>query len=369
MKLFFVLLLAGPFFQAPSLAQGTEENSEDVDRFVQEYRPRYLVVPTIFYTPETRFAFGSAGAAFFQFPSNRTSGRVSQVLAAFIVTQNKQILSEITPDLFFGDDGQELFSSLQFVRFPDKFYGIGRDAPHSAEEKFTANKWRFHVEWLIRIRPSLYIGPNIGILHQTLVKTDNGGVLQGMTIPGAAGGLTTRLGIQLVWDRRDNINYTSKGSYLKSAVMVANELIGSDYNFIRYLIDARCFLPLPRSQTFATQFYTVFMPGNVPFLLMPTLGGDNRMRGYYEGRYRDHLFVTLQTEYRVPIWRFIGMAAFLSIGDVASSIRVFNPRTVKVAGGVGLRLMLSREDKLNVRVDYGLGKDTSGIYITVQEAF
>ena len=364
-----LLLVVGMLFQAPLQAQDTDEDGGATENVVPANRPRWMAVPTIFYTPETRFAIGGAGAVFFQFPSSRSSNRVSQVLAAFIVTQNKQIISEISPDLFFRNEAHEVLSEIQFVRFPDKFYGIGRDAPEEAEESYTADRWRFHFEWLIRVHRSLYIGPNIGVLHQELIKTEEGGLLAGSSIPGVEGGLVTRFGAHIVWDRRDNINYTSRGSYLNAALMVADGHLGSDYDFIRYLIDARYFLPLPAFQTLAFQFYSAYMPGDVPFILLPKLGGPNRMRGYYEGRYRDHLYIMLQSEYRVSIWRWIGMVAFVSAGDVASSIRAFSPRTAKVAGGLGLRFSLSAEDRLNLRIDYGMGKNTSGIYITIQEAF
>jgi hypothetical protein len=39
------------------------------------------------------------------------------------------------------------------------------------------------------------------------------------------------------------------------------------------------------------------------------------------------------------------------------------------AGGVGLRFAWSPEERINLRLDYGVGSNSSGMYITMTEAF
>ncbi len=41
-----------------------------------------------------------------------------------------------------------------------------------------------------------------------------------------------------------------------------------------------------------------FTRGEVPWSMMPLLGSDERMRGYYQRRYRDKNVVSGQLEYR-----------------------------------------------------------------------
>jgi len=107
----------------------------------------------------------------------------------------------------------------------------------------------------------------------------------------------------------------------------------------------------------------------VPFQRLSKLGGSLLMRGYYEGRYRDHDLIVAQAEYRLPLWRRFGLTGFAGIGDVADKISRFRSREMKTSAGLGLRYMLIPEEKMNLRFDFGFGKDTSGFYVTITEAF
>ena len=93
------------------------------------------------------------------------------------------------------------------------------------------------------------------------------------------------------------------------------------------------------------------------------------MRGYYEGRYRDKNMIVFQMEHRMPVWWRFGMVGFLGFGDVSDTIRNFALKEFKHSIGFGIRYLLNPEEKLNIRLDYAFGKDTSGFYITWFEAF
>jgi hypothetical protein len=93
------------------------------------------------------------------------------------------------------------------------------------------------------------------------------------------------------------------------------------------------------------------------------------MRGYYEGRYQDQDMIVLQGEYRLPLWRRFGLVGFAGIADVACKTSAFHARDFKSSAGFGIRYLLQPEEKLNLRFDYGFGKDTSGFYVNFTEAF
>jgi hypothetical protein len=42
---------------------------------------------------------------------------------------------------------------------------------------------------------------------------------------------------------------------------------------------------------------------------------------------------------------------------------------IRWAAGGGLRLSLNTEERLNLRLDVGVGPDTYGVYFTAREAF
>ena len=102
---------------------------------------------------------------------------------------------------------------------------------------------------------------------------------------------------------------------------------------------------------------------------MALLGGTKRMRGYYEGRYRDNNAVLLQTESRFTVWKRFGVVGFYNFGGIASTISTFKLNEFKHTGGMGLRWMIDPERKVNLRVDSGYSEDGLAFYVTFGEAF
>jgi hypothetical protein len=102
---------------------------------------------------------------------------------------------------------------------------------------------------------------------------------------------------------------------------------------------------------------------------MGMIGGDTLMRGYYYGRYRDKNLAVLQAEYRMPVWKRLGLVGFAGVGDVAPAPGRFRLGSFKAAGGFGFRFLFDPKEKTSIRLDFGFGKDTSGMYITATEAF
>jgi hypothetical protein len=94
------------------------------------------------------------------------------------------------------------------------------------------------------------------------------------------------------------------------------------------------------------------------------------MRGYYEGRFRDKHLWMFQAEWRQEIKGKIGAVAFGGIGGIAHQLDEFEIENTIPAGGVGLRFRMDEADKINIRLDYGVGLyGSSGIYLTFGEAF
>ena len=93
------------------------------------------------------------------------------------------------------------------------------------------------------------------------------------------------------------------------------------------------------------------------------------MRGYYLGRYRDIGILALQAEYRLPLWKRIGLVGFAGLGDVFERIGDFRLDRLKYSIGGGIRFKLDAREGTNLRVDFALGKKSFGVYFTAREAF
>jgi hypothetical protein len=87
------------------------------------------------------------------------------------------------------------------------------------------------------------------------------------------------------------------------------------------------------------------------------------------GRYRDKHLVAVQAEYRIPIYKRIGMVVFGGLGEVAPNFSQFSFYGLKPSFGSGLRIALKQKEKLNLRLDYGIGYHSTAAYVIVTEAF
>jgi hypothetical protein len=103
--------------------------------------------------------------------------------------------------------------------------------------------------------------------------------------------------------------------------------------------------------------------------MLATFGGQNLLRGYYDGRYRDKHAATLQAEYRRRLTGRWGIVAFAGAGGVAPNLNSFQLRNTRPSGGLGVRYLISKSEGINLRLDFGFGKGSSGVYFTGGEAF
>jgi hypothetical protein len=102
---------------------------------------------------------------------------------------------------------------------------------------------------------------------------------------------------------------------------------------------------------------------------MALMGGTERMRGYYEGQYRNNVTINGQFEVRRHLFWLIGGVAFISAGEVVPFYADFNSKNIKLTAGGGLRLMVNQEHKTNLRFDFGIGKNTYVLFFGFSEAF
>jgi outer membrane protein assembly factor BamA len=199
-------------------------------------------------------------------------------------------------------------------------------------------------------------------------KRSNPYILSG-NLTGTDGGLSSGFGLVLFADTRNNAFSPSDGGYYKLSFLHSAEWLGSDFKFVRYILDARHYIGLASNIVLALQVYGSQVTGDPPFYLYPALGGDNIMRGYYEGRYRDKIYLATQGEFRFRLTKRWGIVGFAGIGDVSGDYNGFKLKYVKPSFGLGARFMLDVQELLNVRADFARGRDTEGVYFNAKEAF
>jgi outer membrane protein assembly factor BamA len=91
--------------------------------------------------------------------------------------------------------------------------------------------------------------------------------------------------------------------------------------FARYEAEATHFIPLADGRlVFATHGWiasTSPTSGETPFYLLPSLGGNNSLRGYPDFRFRDRAMLLLNAEARVALLTHLDTVAFVDAGNVA----------------------------------------------------
>ena len=328
-----------------------------------------LFLPVIYYAPETHLAFGVAGLSYFELSKDESAKRPSNIAGLIVYTQRKQFNFELNPD-FYLRGGSHLQTKLTYSDFPDQFYGIGNAMPAKMEEDYTSKNWRFSVEALKKFYRALNLGFQYFFDDTKVVKVKEGGLLASGAVSGSQGGKVSGLGYLITWDSRNSIFYATSGSFHQFSALVFGRTLGSDFTFSRFYFDLRKYLPFSPAHTLALHTRLLFQTGNPPFWRQAQLGGLEIMRGYYQGRYRDKNMICLQAEYRwVPLtWR-LGLVGFVDVGDVADKVSHFDLGDFKYTYGFGIRYIFSKVQRLNIRLDVGFGKGTSGVYFNASEAF
>jgi hypothetical protein len=79
--------------------------------------------------------------------------------------------------------------------------------------------------------------------------------------------------------------------------------------------------------------------------------------------------LTVQAAYWAMLFWRVGAVAFVSYGAVAPQLSEMQLQDFRYTVGGGLRFVLDRQKKINIRLDAGFGKNTSGYYLTIGEAF
>lgn len=347
----------------------TQSSAQDSKQETERKDASFVYLPIIFSTPETGFAAGSAVSFYYRNPDSDPDSRPSTITPMFIFTQKKQIITQLNLDLYLKNELYRLYLNVNYMKFPNKFYGIGNDTPESNEEKFTSRHSLNLLDIQRRISPGLNLGIQFEYGHSKIIDIAENGLLRSGTIPGSTGWTVSGAGIIINRDTRDNIFFPTSGSWNQASARFYGSGLGSDFSYSQYIIDNRQYEKIWFDHIVASQLYVNIKTGTPPFELMSRLGGANMMRGYYQGRYSDKCMIAAQSEYRMQLWRRLGLVGFVGFGDVSDEISNFRLREFKTSYGFGLRFLFSPEEKINLRLDFATGKGTSGIYISAGEAF
>jgi hypothetical protein len=169
------------------------------------------VLPSIYYTPETRIAVGAFGYTYFRATPNDTISRKSKTQTYVTYTQNRQFAVENDYQIFLNHGKTYLKGQIDFFNFPENFYGIGNNTAVSDRKTIEYKFFKLYHKTLRKIHKNNYLGFIVDYqrqwdLNQKLMDDDSDRMISGYNGFTGAG-----LGAIFLVDKRDNILNPAQG--------------------------------------------------------------------------------------------------------------------------------------------------------------
>lgn len=337
---------------------------------LNKFKPKFNGYPYVFYTPETELAFGAGGIFVFYTAKDSIIYPSKLGFGAYYSTLNNYKISANLA-MYFFENRLYIRVPVSFGFFVDRYWGVGDDIPNNGTEQYSRQD--ISASLYLQSPPKVFAADRSGLVvdynKTDIIDRKENPLLYDSTLIGVDGGELLGFGLDLTWENRDNIFFPNSGGYQYFRVTYYAPIL-SGFKYMDVELDVRHYWAIKEDHVIATNFYLQSTTGEIPFYKTPGLGGAQRMRGYFFGRYRDNFYSTLQLEYRQYFWRRFGFVAFFGLGNVSSEILTYDFRTMKYSYGGGLRFQFNKDQKINLRMDIGFGQDgNSGIYFGIEEAF
>lgn len=268
----------------------------------------------------------------------------------------------------FKRDTWRVRGLINYLDLKYDFYGIGIDAGE-AGRSVPLDQQVFMTGGVVlrRVAGNVYLGASVMWLETTVALRDS---LPGLPVPNQNRAQLLAPGINGEFDTRDNDYWPVSGSLAELKARFFSTSTGESGTFQRYTVSWSLYSGLRGSDlVLVTNLNACAAPGDAPFYGLCTLGfGRYTMRGYTQGRYRDHYGNVVQAELRGHRARF-GAVVFGSFGQVAETAGDIFEAALLPAGGLGARYQLTAKYPMHLRLDYSWGRDGGLLYFSVGEAF
>lgn len=281
----------------------------------------------------------------------------------------------IRGNTIFKHDRNRLNYKLQFYSEPTIFWGVGYIAGRDNEKDYyDENKSYVDLRWTHRIAKNLYVGAMANFAYVKGGNFDDDKIEylrypKGATELMRTDYLNTGVGLLAEYDSRDVQTNAYRGVYLSLDGAIFPKALHTcgGYTLWRVEFTAATYQKVWTDGVVAVELRGEFNSTHTPWPFMARMGGDIRMRGYYEGRFTDLDMMVAQVELRQRIWRRIGGVVWAGAGNVFPRFSEFSWSQTLPNYGVGFRWEFKK--RVNIRFDYGFGRGTSGLVMQINEAF
>jgi len=173
------------------------------------------------------------------------------------------------------------------------------------------------------------------------------------------------LGVSLEYDSRDMPLNSYSGRHFKLDALFNDEEIDSNSTYQSYSAAYRSYHPVTDSLVLAWELQGCRRGGTAPLWDACTV----KLRGFSATDYLGKVSTSGQAEARWKLNKRWGLVGFAGAGLVADSFSGIRDRETIPSYGVGVRFMVLKAKRINLRLDYARSTDSDAIHFSVGEAF
>ncbi len=362
------------------------------------------LLPILGYTPANGFVIGGA-ISITEFLGEPINTNLSSALINVSLTTKSQLLLNLKFDMYLPGNKWYISGDNRLLFFNQDTYGLGiyglknqtytlgfngGEQISDSAQPMKFNYIRLYETVLRQFAKHWYAGVGIMIddnfkINDQSLRLDSPVHLTSHYNYSKAYGFDTAhysangLSVHLMYDGRDNPIEPFKGNYFNLAFRANTVAFGSTQASTMLYYEYRTYFGIKKSvprDVLAFWFWGVSVTsGKMPYLELPAITWDtyNRSgRGYIQGRFRGDNMIYGETEYRFRLTKnnLFGGVVFLNCTTASNPLThqsVFN--SLAPGYGFGLRILMNKNDRTNICVDYGRGDGFAGIYFNIREAF
>lgn len=317
------------------------------------------------YTREASFGVGGMATGLYRVDRTDSITPPSDITLVFNASVRGFYALETRGNHYFKGSRSLLSYQAGFTTKPLDFWGISYKAcAENPGIEYTRRQFRIDAHYQYKLHDHFMLGGTLDLIYSEVTKIDDVAYLGGQD----KSYLTAGLGVSLTYDTRDFIPNPKRGVYLMLRQSVFPKAWGNAGKTVyRRTLIADAYRKLWKGSVLATDLYAQFNSNRSPWVLREELGGNQRMRGYYSGRYMDNHIVSVQVELRQHVKGRWGFTTWVGTGTVFPSISQLELKHLLPNYGLGLRFEVKHN--VNARIDYGFGKNTRGFVFNIGEAF
>jgi hypothetical protein len=323
------------------------------------------------YTPELGFLLSAGGMLSFR--ADPKSPRSSVPMSVSYSASGALVLDARVRSYLAGDRVRfdiDVWSKDMVDHYFGATYPAARDTELGEDTRYHRRSYQLKPVLLGRVMSSLFAGALLDINRTEATEMSSSMEVDPAVVTGGSAISNVGSGPMVRFDTRDFPQNAFDGMLLQGSFAMYRTVGVAQSTYQVLDLDYRQYLPLPRA-TLAWNVRARHGFGDVPWTELGGVGSPYDLRGYRWGRYRQKAIAYGIVEYR---HRFVGApselgrhgaVAWVGLGTLGADYTSLEGVLPNV--GVGYRLVV--QDRLNARLDVGLGRGERALYFNFSEAF